>query len=504
MKNRTMCSSYTLVGIFAVLQFAATWSLAADPDTSDAPSQVKAEQSRPSANAPENKSIWEQDYLTVDWGGVRTRLADKGIAFGVNVIDEVLGNPTGGINQATINGGRVELTLDLDFQKMTGLEGSFFHANAYYIYGSDLSAGHIGNLLTVSNIEAYDTLRLFDLWYQQEFLDGKVSLRFGQIAADDEFIISDYGATFINGTFGWPALTALNLPGGGPGYPLATPGVRLRIDPIEQVSLMAAVFDGDPGDRGENPQKKDSTGTNIDFNQGFLSMFEIDYRLNQEKGMKSLPGTYKLGGFYATQNFADVHTDDTGLSLADPASSGTPRTHSGDWGIYFVANQLIYRAPASGTGNSGDSKDMKDAKAVATDGESGDQGLGVFWRVGGSPSDRNAIDFYTDEGLNYKGLIPGRDDDVLGLGVAYAQVSSDLDQLDRDNNSLSGTDAPVENEEIAIELTYQAKITPWWTVQPDIQYIIHPGGNVTDPSDSAGARAIPDALVLGVRTTINF
>ncbi len=489
-----------LFGALITLQLTASWLRAEHQ-----PEQVKAEENRPLVEATETAAatkmpdLWTQDYLTGDWGGVRTNLSDKGVAFGVNYIGEVFGNPSGGIQQGVVQNGRVELSLDLDFKALVGLEGSSFHANSYYIYGSDLSGGKIGNILTVSNIEAYDTLRLFDLWYQQEFLDGKISLRFGQIAADDEFMVSDYGATFINGTFGWPALTAANLPSGGPGYPLATPGIRLRVDPIDQISLMAAVFDGDPGDsEGDvNPQKRDSSGTNVDFKQGAFAMFEMDYRLNQEKGAKGLPGTYKLGGFYLAHSTPDVRTDDTGLSLADPGTSGIPKNHSDNWGFYFVADQMVWR-PAAPAKN-----DPKDMKSVASD-EASDQGLGLFWRIGGTPSNRNLIDFYTDGGLNYKGLFPGRESDVLGLGVAYAHISRDLVDLDGDRNAMSGANAPVQDEEIAIELTYQAKITPWWTIQPDAQYIIHPGGNVADPDDASGTQTIPDAVVLGVRTTISF
>ncbi len=483
-----------LLGPLLTITLTTTWLQAADPVS---PAPVKAEET---AKTP---GFWDGDYLTGDWSDERTKLSNKGVAFGLNVINEVFGNPSGGISQAAIDEGRIELTLDLDFEKLAGLKGSSFHANAYYIHGSDLSAGHIGNIFTVSNIEAYDTLRLFDLWYQQEFQigdKGKVSLRFGQIAADDEFFISNYGSTFINGTFGWPALTGANLPSGGPGYPLATPGIRLQVDPIEDVSLLAAVFDGDPGDRGANPQKADSTGTNIDFNQGFFSMFEAQYRV--KLGQEELPGQYKLGGFYATQNFGDARTDETGLSLADPATSGNPKTHSGDWGIYFVGDQMIWKKP-SATKNS-DPKDMKDTKSIAAGDDADDQGLGVFLRMGGTPTNRNLIDFYTDGGISYKGLIPGRDSDVLGLGAAYAHISNDVSQLDRDNDTFTGVDAPVQTDEIAIELTYQAKIAPWWVVQPDIQYIIHPGGRVADPDDVSGTGAIPNAFVLGIRTTVTF
>jgi porin len=135
---------------------------------------------------------------------------------------------------------------------------------------------------------------------------------------------------------------------------------------------------------------------------------------------------------------------------------------------------------------------------------SGDQGLGVFLRLSGSPGDRNQVAFYADGGLTYKGLLPGRDDDVLGLGLAYARISGSATDRDRDARLLGNPNQPVRDFEAAIELTYRAPLTPWWTVQPDLQYIIHPGGNIANPNAPSNGRSIPDALVGGVRTTIAF
>ena len=54
---------------------------------------------------------------------------------------------------------------------------------------------------------------------------------------------------------------------------------------------------------------------------------------------------------------------------------------------------------------------------------------------------------------------------------------------------------------MALEITYQIVLAPWWSLQPDFQYIWNPGGNVPDDT---GTRPIKDATVLGVRTTISF
>ncbi len=48
------------------------------------------------------------------------------------------------------------------------------------------------------------------------------------------------------------------------------------------------------------------------------------------------------------------------------------------------------------------------------------------------------------------------------------------------------------------------QLAPWWTLQPDLQYIVHPGGNVPDPNDPTNATVVKNAFIAGVRSTIKF
>ena len=97
------------------------------------------------------------------------------------------------------------------------------------------------------NIAGFNTLRMLELWFQQDFFqrgDGEasgLSIRLGQLTADKEFIISDYGALFTNGSFGWPAFLYTNIPEGGPGYPMGTLGIRVAVNPWEWMTLQSAV-----------------------------------------------------------------------------------------------------------------------------------------------------------------------------------------------------------------------------------------------------------------------
>jgi porin len=47
---------------------------------------------------------------------------------------------------------------------------------------------------------------------------------------------------------------------------------------------------------------------------------------------------------------------------------------------------------------------------------------------------------------------------------------------------------------VVIEATYRAPVSAWVTLQPDLQYIINPGGQ----------RAASNALILGMRAEVGF
>jgi porin len=437
---------------------------------------------QPPAN-PHAGGFWERDVLTGDWGGARTDWENRGVQLGANYIGELLGNPVGGVRRGAIYEGRLELLINLDLEKLAGWSGATVHANAYQIHGRGLSANDLGNnLLLASGIEAERSIRLFDLWLEQQLLDGLLSIRAGQLAADDEFVVSQYASVFVNSTFGFPGILATDLPSGGPEYPLSTPGVRIKLAPTSQLSLLAAVFNGDPAGPGPgSPQSRDPSGTAFRVNDDAFAIAEAAYAINQAKDATGLPGTYKIGGWYHSGRFADQRFDSAGRSLADPGSSGIPALHRGDYGFYAVMDQMAWRSPGTE-----------------------DRGLGVFLRLSGSPSDRNQVAFYADGGINCKGLLPERGADVLGLGLAYARIGDAARGLDLDTRFFSGSSRPVRDYEMAIELTYRAQVTPWWTVQPDLQVILHPGGHVPDPTGPSGTRPIRDAVVAGVRTTIAF
>ena len=429
------------------------------------------------------KSIWDQDTLTGDWGGARSALGREGIDLTLNYVDEIFGNVSGGLYRRSSYEGRAEFSVDTDLQKLVGWDGSTAHATIYEIHniGHVDAEDNVGAISDPSNIDAWPTTRLFTAWFQQKLFNGHGSLRIGQLGADDEFMISPTASNLINATFGWPDIFSANMPSGGPVYPLATPGVRLKLDPIENLSLLSAIFSGDPAGSDcadTNREKCDKYGTKFSFSGGALWMNELQYAVNDGRHAVGLPGIYKLGFWYHTANFADEHVGMTPggaiLTLANP-STAEPLLHHGNWGIYGLADQMIWQY--------------------------GVRSLNLFLRGGISPPDRNLLSYYVDTGVGLKGILPGRSEDVLTLGAAYAKISSAVVALDQDALAISGPPYAVRDHEVVIELNYMAKIAPWWTLQPDLQYFIHPNGG-QNPNDPM--LRLDHAFVAGIRSTVKF
>ena len=112
------------------------------------------------------------------------------------------------------------------------------------------------------------------------------------------------------------------------------------------------------------------------------------------------------------------------------------------------------------------------------------------------------IDLYFDGGIVFAGPIPGRPDDVLSFGGAYARVSNRARALDSDA-VLFGGGSLVRNFEALFEANYQAQIMPGLQIDVDVQRIINPGGHIANPSVANGT-AIPDATVLTLHTSIKY
>ena len=166
------------------------------------------------------------------------------------------------------------MVLQLDTQKAFHFYGGTFNVSGLQIHGNNLSADNLYTLQTASGIEADRATRLWELWYQQKFLEeDRLDVKIGQQSLDQEFMVSQNALLFVNTMFGWPMLPSADMPGGGPAYPLSALGVRVRTRPIDSLTFLAGVFNGTPlSNSGENP-----SGTTFPMNGGALVIAEIQY-----------------------------------------------------------------------------------------------------------------------------------------------------------------------------------------------------------------------------------
>jgi porin len=365
------------------------------------------------------------------------------------------------------------------------------------IHGISLSAQNLGVLQTVSGIEADDALRVWEIWYDQKFYDDNgashVDLKLGQQSLDQEFIVSSNAGYFVNTMFGWPMVPSADLPGGGPAYPLSALGARLRVKPAESISVLAGVFNGAPYSNpmsaaaNGDSQIADPDGLQFPLNGGVMAIAEIQYSFPSLGDMTTsstppMSGTYRLGAWYNSENFADERFDDQGLSLADPNTDGNPANHVGNYSIYGVIDQMIWRSETDPN-----------------------RTLSFFARGMWAPADRNLIDYSVNVGFVLKDPFIYRTDDVLGIGMGYAHVSPALAGLANDialDNP--GTPSPAPSGETFLEATYQYVVLPWFILQPDVQYIFNPQGLAIPTAPNTPGQSLPNELVIGSRAIVQL
>lgn len=410
-----------------------------------------------------------------DPGGVRRGLGAKGITFGVNYIGEVFGNVSGGFEQGALYDGLLEIEADVDLAKFTRLNGLTFHSTFYQIHGQSITGENVGSIAAVTDIEAFPSTRLFEAWFEQKIFNEKLSLRIGQLAVDEEFLNSDGAGAFISSAFGWPTLTSANFPFGGPIYPLATPGARLKYEPNEKLALLAAIYNGDPvGPCPDDldPGQCNRHGLEFRLEDPPLIALEAQLKYGGKPGSSVLPGTLRIGGLYHFGDFENQRFDTGGVSLGDISSNGIASEEDGNSAVYGVIDQQIYRVPGSD-----------------------DKGVAIFGRAVFAPSDRNEIDLSFDGGVVFTGM-PRRPDDAFGIAAFYTGLSDSVSGLDRDAAS-----PVIRDYEFGVEVSYTAQLLPGLALQPNFKYIWNPGGGVADDS---GFRAVDDAAIFGIRTSVSY
>ncbi len=397
-----------------------------------------------------------------DAPGFVDRLSKLGVTPSLLFDGEAAYNAAGGVKPGATVFSTLHVQLAFDGEKLAGLTGVTGFLDALWINGGQPDQ-FVGDAQGVSSIAAHPALRLYEAWLQYNTPRNDFSVLAGRYDLNTEFYHLRSAGLFINSSFGIGPEFGHSGVGGPSIFPDTSLGVRFAYKPAANAVLRFAVMDGAPAD----PQAGSPSAFNS--HNGVLLVGEAAYvtrgadkgtpgsdrfRIGRQSEPASYDDKIAVGAWYYTASFNDLS-----------AASGIPSRHQGEGGAYLVGEHLLFQSE-------------NDPK----------QRVSGFIQLGVADQVVGRFGSYIGAGLAASGLIPRRPDDQLGIAMAMARNGFGYIEGQQQMG------LPVNAAETAIELSYLAQIASWVSVEPDIQYVIHPN---TDPR-------ITNALVGQIRLEIKF
>ncbi len=359
-----------------------------------------------------------RDTLTGDWWGLRGDLDSHGITPTITLLQAASENFSGGIRTNRIDWRyRLDVSLTMDTKTLFGWKGGTGFVDFMAHGGQNPENDLVGELQAISAIDQNPATRLDQIWYRQDLLDGNLWFKLGRIDTTYDFDNIRDAQVFLNGSFGFSPVIFVF-----PSYPFSAWGGEVSWQPVSALTLHGGLFDGNT----ENtlPDVASTDPNAVENPDGILAL--VEESLNWRITPRHLSGTFTLGQWYHTGTFQRY----SGSSV------------QGAGGFYAYLDQTLWTfAHAKGQTASR---------------------IGTFVQYAWANDQLTEIDQNISGGLRWRGPIPGRMDDNTGIAATWAHLSP-------------YAQTPYSYE-LAIEGFYTAQITPWLSVQPDLQYIIHPGG----------------------------
>jgi porin len=356
------------------------------------------------------------------------------------LVSDVIGISQSGKSTPVRELDKLSITANLDLEKLVHWKGATALITFQNTSGSTPNLD-LGSLQGIDNNEAsVRRARIFEAWVQQGFGEN-ASLKVGLIDMNTEFYANAASGLLIGPEFGTPSEIAATGPGGPSVFPQSSLAARLEIKPAKDLYLRVGVFNahvGDPGDNG---------GVDTSFDQGVIGIAEGGWAADGK-------GKLALGVWGYSHKQDDVF---------DVNSAGDPVQHSTS-GVYLISEKVLLDGGDKGSIWTGF------LRAGVSDGNTGP--FKGSWQLGGLVAK----------------IIPSRADSQLSFAYDQAYIGDKY----RRASAAGGT--PLGTSESRFEITYSDKIVDHLLVQPDLQYIDHPGG---DPH-------VPGAVVGMVRFTVGF
>jgi porin len=432
----------------------------------------------------EGREYWDR-YVTGDWWGLRTLLHNKGIDFNLDYFSETATNLSGGKDnfsgnaknsgQAWAYTDQALFGIDLNLDKLVGWEGGSFEFYVTKRTGNNL--GNIQNPNTVQLIQEVfgrgQTWRITSMWFKQTLLDDTFELKFGLMNMSQEFG-GYYAFPFENLTF------TAGITGNVAGYsmftwPVSQWGTDFQWNVTKDLSMRIGVFafnnywiSNNYYLRVDNPG-----GTS-----GAVIPFEIDWKPKLNIFGQNLPGEWVLGAFGNTN-----HTETTGaaksvIAGAPGAASFIGSQFTGDWGVYGSIWQQLTTVPETISEGPSDGKQVQGKETVNGIKERPTKrGLSAFIGTIYLDPRTSFQNFQIFTGLYYWGPFSKRPYDSTGIATGWNRIAGSVSNAETAYiRSHPGSGFGVQNNEFVEELFYSFDVFHGANIQPDLQYIINPGG----------------------------
>ncbi|MFZ2542473.1 MAG: carbohydrate porin [Gallionella sp.] len=362
------------------------------------------------------------DTLLGDWGGQRSAMSAKGYDWEVVYKLDLLRK----ISKPDVKNyglDNLDIKLSLDGEKIAGIKGSSAllyilsnHGGKPALMGDRLPHG----LDNIETPEGANTIKLYQAWIQQTFLDDRLSVLAGLYDLNSEFYVTESSGIFIHPTFGIGAEMAGTGQNGPSVFPTASFALRAKAETAGYY-LQAVTLDGVPGDPNNHQ------GTHVQFNKGDGALNVIEGAVPLSAAENAHDNKLALGVWRYTTRFDDV----------DPSITEKRISH----GYYAMVEKVLRYKPGS------------------------DEGIiNSFVRAGKTDGDTSQFDMAWSAGLVFSGLFAGRDQDQLG--IAYAQERNGAKYRAVPGN-------PQVVHESSLELTYRYQAMPGLVLQPIAQYLLN-------------------------------
>jgi porin len=395
----------------------------------------------------EGGSIWEQETITNGFWGLNDQLEDSGIELGFELTSIYQINARGGISTNERRGrhhGRYEATIGVDLERLLGIEdGSFFVVGwGGWPDTKGIDEHSVGSTWGINALPYGNRgMDILECAYEGPLFSDNLTIVAGKLDFTAIFDATAYADNEC-GEYGQFLNAALvddpTIP-----FPQQGLGMVLAWDITDLWYLMGGVADAQADSR--------ETGFRTTFHKQDYFFYALETGITTQLDSVNGPmeGTYRIG----------LWNDPQPKANADLAAAG--KSYRDDIGFYTSCDQMLGK----------ENDDPEDS-----------QGLGMFFRYGYAAARKNDITNFFSVGFQYQGLLEGRDDDVLGAASACGFFSDTADSSYQ------------EDYESALEIYYNAQVTPWFNLSPSVQYIANPGG----------VQTAKDAVVFGIRAHMMF